>query len=319
MRWKDRPIVAFDTETTGLSPFNGDRVIEFAAAVFHLDADGRIASQESHSFLINPGMPIPRTASEVSKITDKDVADQPPFEVFADRVAALLGDAITVAHNFEFDMGMLSAEFQRMGRDWPEPFAEVDTVHVSLRQFPDAKGHKLHELCDRLGVDLTNAHRALNDAAACGRCFIEMARRAGVSDDLQAMLDWANAIGRPPDGGPLGLNAANQVVFVDDELRRRALAIRPPDVDEANWVRVTHHPILMAWMDKARVRRDGVWMWRYPDSSRKWVRRWLSVRGAGRSRTVPKGFNAADWVLDSSIAVPAARAVGEMSLGRAEA
>lgn len=315
MRWKDRAIVAFDTETTGLSPFAGDRVIEFAAAVFRLDADGRIASQESHAWLINPGIPIPRTASEVSNITDKDVADAPRFEDVANDIARLLADSITVAHNYEFDMAMLTNEFRLLNRDWPEPFAEVDTLNVSLKHFPDARSHKLSELCDRLGIVLTDAHRALNDASACGRCFVEMARRHDVNDDLQAMLDWANAIGRPPEDGPFASNAANQVILADDELRRRALPSRPKDVGEDTWLRVSNHPTLLAWMEKARVRRPEGWDWRFPESTRRWIRRFLSVRGAGRSRTTPKGFHAADWVLDSGIAIPVT-IPGEMSFER---
>jgi DNA polymerase III epsilon subunit-like protein len=231
----------------------------------------------------------------------------------------LLADAITVAHNYEFDMGMLTSEFQRLGRDWPEPFAEVDTLNVSLKHFSEARSHKLSELCDRLGVVLTDAHRALNDASACGRCFVELTRRHDVADDLQGMLDWANAIGRPPEDGPFGANRANQVILADDELRRRALPSKPEDVDNDTWLRVSNHPILLAWMEKARVRRPEGWMWRYPESTRRWIRRWLSVRGAGRSRTTPKGFHSGDWVLDSGIAIPVERPSGEMALGRAEA
>ena len=54
MKWRQLPIVAFDTETTGLEPFAGDRIIEFAAVIFHLDSNGSIREKEAHSFLINP-------------------------------------------------------------------------------------------------------------------------------------------------------------------------------------------------------------------------------------------------------------------------
>ena len=80
MRWKHHPIVAFDTETTGLDPFGDDRVIEFGAVVMHVGADGRVASRENHSYLINPGREIPRKVTEITGISDSDVVSAPAFE-----------------------------------------------------------------------------------------------------------------------------------------------------------------------------------------------------------------------------------------------
>jgi DNA polymerase III epsilon subunit family exonuclease len=288
VRWKNLPIVAFDTETTGLQPFAGDRIIEVAAVVLRLDPDGRVASREDHAWLVNPGMPIPRMATEISGISDKDVASAPPFSDVAEQVYALLANAVTVAHNYPFDMAFLTQEFLRLGRTWPEPLAEVDTVDLSMRHFSDARSHKLADVCERLQISLEGAHRATNDAAACGRCFTEMARRHDVGDDLQAMLDWGNAIGRPPEDGPLGAGASGRVVFLEGPHRGEPISL---------------HPIHLAWMEKARARDLGGWSWRYPESTRRWARRWLDVRGAGRARQNPKSFHAGDWTLDSCVAV----------------
>ncbi len=293
MRWKHLPIVAFDTETTGLSPFAGDRMIEFAAVVLRTDDDGRVVSQEDHAFLINPQMPIPRTASQITGITDADVANKPTFAEVADDIRRLLTGAVTVAHNYPFDLAFLTKEFERLGQVWPEPLAEIDTVDLSMRTYPDQRGHKLEDVCKRLGVTLDGAHRATNDAAACGRSFVEMARRRDIEDDLQAMLDWAAAIGQPPDNGPLGPADDGRVVFLEG----------PHQGDP-----VGHHPLHLAWIEKARVRGAGGWRWRFPESTRRWVRRWLDVRGSGRARQNPKSFRAEDWVLDSCIAD--ARALG---------
>jgi DNA polymerase III epsilon subunit family exonuclease len=287
MQWRHLPIVAFDTETTGLQPFGGDRVIEFAAVVLRIDASGQVVGEERHGWLLNPGIPIPRTASEISGITDKDVADAPTFADVAHEVAELLGNAVTVAHNYPFDMAFLTQELLRVGLTWPEPLAEVDTVDLSMKHFSEAKGHKLIDLCTRLGVSLDGAHRATNDAAACGRCFVEMVRKHEIRDDLQTMLDWANAIGRPPEDGPLGASRDGRVVFLDGPHKG------DPIVD---------HPIHLAWMEKARERGPEGWRFRYPESTRRWVRRWLEVRGAGRARQSPKSFRPEDWVLDSCIA-----------------
>ncbi len=295
MEWKHRPIVAFDTETTGLEPFGGDRVIEFAAVELRLGPDGHVASRANHSWLINPERDIPRKVTEITGISAEHVADAPPFSEVAPRIRELLADAVAVAHNFAFDLAFLTVEFaeahHRTGNPamhWPEPLAEVDTVDLSLRCFPEARSHRLSDLAERLGVQLERAHRATDDAAASGLAFVELARRHEVADDLQSMLDWAGAIGRPPEDGPIGPDPRGRVVFLEGEHEGEPVA---------------HHPIHLAWMDKARTLRNGQWSWRYPEPVRKWVRRWLQVRGAGRAKTNPKSFHAQDWVLDPCVAL----------------
>ncbi len=287
MKWKHLPIVAFDTETTGLEPFAGDRIIEVAAVVFHIDALGNVVDEERHAWLVNPGIPIPKKVTRLTGISDEDVADQPPFEAIAESIRGLFAGAITVAHNYPFDLAFLTQELGRLGLTWPEPLAEVDTVDLSLKHFAHEKGHKLEDLCRRLDVVLEGAHRATNDAAACGLSFCTLVRRHAVEDDLQAMLDWANAIGRPPDDGPLEVDASGTVTFRDG-----------PHAGEP----AGDHPITLAWMEKARERRAEGWRWRYPESTRRWIRRWLDVRGSGRGRQNSKSFRPEDWVLDSCIA-----------------
>ena len=293
MKWKSLPIVAFDTETTGLEPFGGDRIIEFAAVVLHLGDDGRVAHRTDHSFLVNPERPIPRKVTEITGISEIDVAGAPPFAEVASTVHALFQDAITVAHNYPFDMGFLSSEFERVGLHWPEPLAEIDTVDLSMRIFTDARSHKLSDLSDRLDVRLERAHRATDDAAACGYAFVELARNHGngLEDDLQSLLEWAKAIGRPPEEGPFDVDPHGRVVFREGP--------------HAGGV-VSQHPIHLAWMTKAKVRLNGVWQWRHPDSVREWAQRWLDVRGAGRARQSAKSFHAQDWVIDSCLARPRA-------------
>jgi DNA polymerase III subunit epsilon len=303
MKWKHLPIVAFDTETTGLEPFRGDRIIELAVVVLRLDDEGAIVGREDWSTLVNPERDIPRQVTDITGISSADVADQPRFVDVADKVRELLSSGVTVAHNYPFDLGFLTREFddvrERTGDPrmrWPEPLAEVDTVDLSMRCFREAKGHRLADLAERVSVQLERAHRATDDAAACGQAFVELVRRHRVADDLQAMLDWANAIGRPPDEGPIGPDDQGRIVFLDGMHQGEPVSM---------------HPIHLGWIEHARERVGGRWRWRFSDPVRRWARRWLEVRGAGRARGGQKGFHATDWVLDPCIAAPRARAGGD--------
>jgi len=289
MRWKDRPIVAFDTETTGFEPFiNGDRVVEVGIALLYVGDDGQVIRQEDHQWLVNPAMPIPASSSRVHHIYDKDVADAPRFEEIAEEVHELLQGAITVAHNAAFDRNMLFAEFRRCAMDWPEPLAEFDTFPMSLRQYPRAEYHNLGELCKRLHIQLAEAHRAAADAAACGRCFTEMVRQAGISDDLDALLEFGQGLGPFPEEGPFERQASGVVTF-----RTGPHAGEP----------IAHHPIHLAWIAKAREKGEHGWQWSFPEPARRWAERWLTVRASGKRQSGGKSFHAQDWMIDPCIIV----------------
>ncbi|MCB9664612.1 MAG: 3'-5' exonuclease [Alphaproteobacteria bacterium] len=287
MKWKNLDIVAFDTETTGLDPFAGDRVIEVALVVFRLDEEGAVAGQRVVSHLVNPGIPVPRKVTEITGIRDEDLAGKPPFAVIAEEVAELLSGSVGVAHNVPFDHAFLVREFLLAGVPWREPIATIDTVDVSMKHFPTAKGHKLSDVSRRLGVELVDAHRAHADAEACGRSFIELARKHAVPDELQALLDWADAVGRPPDDGALDVDPFGLPVFTEG-----------PFAGEP----VQDHPLHLSWMTLAKVEERGTWRFRYPESTRRWARRFLDVRAAGRARGAPKSFRESDWALDPCIA-----------------
>ena len=286
MHWRNLPLVAFDTETTGLDPYHGDRIIEFAAVVFTLSPDGTITDRTDHAFMINPGREIPREITRITGITEKDVAKAPPFEEVAKQIHGLFKGAITVAHNYPFDLAFLTQEFERCGLSWPEPMAEVDTFDLSKKYFPEAKKHRLVDFCKRLDVVLENAHRATEDAAACGQSFITLARQRNVDDHLQSLIDWAEAIGRPPEDGALGTDAQGRVVFTEGPHEGEPIAA---------------HPIHLQWMCKAREKGPDGWHWKYSESSRRWAKRWLNTRGSGRTRVSPKTAGAGDWALDSCI------------------
>lgn len=287
MKWKHLDIVAFDTETTGLDPYAGDRVIEVALVVLRLGGDGELTERRVVSHLVNPGIPVPRKVTEITGIRDEDLAGKPPFAAIAEEVAELFRGAVGVAHNVPFDHAFLVREFALAGVPWCEPIATIDTVDMSMKHFPTAKGHKLSDVSKRLGVELVDAHRAHADAEACGRSFLELARRHEVPDDLQALLDWADAVGRPPEDGALDVDPFGLPIFTEG-----------PFTGEA----VQDHPLHLSWMAQAKVEEGGVWRFRFPESTRRWARRFLDVRAAGRARGAPKSFREGDWVLDPCIA-----------------
>jgi DNA polymerase III epsilon subunit len=283
MRWTDCRIVAFDTETTGLNPFDGDRVIEFGAVEIRVDERGFIHQVTPHEMLINPGIPIPRAASRVSGITDEQVADSPPFSKVAGEIRAVLEDAIIVAHNLSFDVNFIRTELERVGLHWPPTRAEVDTLPLSQRLLPELRSHRLESICGALNVTLENAHRAFHDAEACGRCLIEMANRKQAPGDLVSFLDWADALGPPPDTGHLIMGARGIAVFSGG-----------PHQGET----VEDHPDYLQWMTMALERRNGQWHPRFPDSVTQWAKAYLRNRCAGRMGGGLRSQGPADWTLD---------------------
>ena len=108
MLWTDCRLLAFDTETTGLQAFDGDRIIEFGAVELFVNEELEVSRVKQHQFMINPGMPIPREVSNITGIHNEDVAKAPRFEEKAKQIHHLLQDAIVIAHNFGFDSGFMS-------------------------------------------------------------------------------------------------------------------------------------------------------------------------------------------------------------------
>jgi DNA polymerase III subunit epsilon len=163
----DLPIVAIDTETTGRDPIN-DRIVEVAVVT----SDGKNITERT-SWLLNPGRPIPKEASDIHGITDADVADKPTFGDVMPSILATLAGKVPLAYNAEFDKAFLTAECDRCsvvaGRpvpalrrnvEWLDPLIWVREIQRSERS------RALGEVCQRLGIPLDNAHRATDDAEA---------------------------------------------------------------------------------------------------------------------------------------------------------
>ena len=282
MNWTECRIVAFDTETTGLQAYSGDRIIEFGAVEFFLNEAGEIERTKEHQYLINPGMPIPREASKVSGLYDSDVANSPFFESIAKQLWDLLSDAILVAHNFNFDMGFLRSEFARVERLWPQTRAEIDTLFLG-RLFMRLKSYRLEKMAEELRVSLENAHRAVHDARACGEVFIKLTNRYKAPKEMESFLDWAVAVGPPPE---------NEYIHVSEQGLPSFLQ-GPPEGDS-----IEKHPDYVQWMTIAREFASGQWGYRYPAYLRHWISRWLRARLSDGTASSPRGGGSKDWNLD---------------------
>lgn len=149
-----------DLETTGHSSQQGDRIIQIAIVLMK---DWKVVS--TYTSFVNPGKKIPYFIQDLTHISDKDVEEAPSFEEQAEQIYEILQDKVFVAHNTDFDLPFLQAEFKRVGL--PKWFGKhMDTVELSKILFPTAYSFKLQDITMELGIQLTHAHRADDDALA---------------------------------------------------------------------------------------------------------------------------------------------------------
>jgi len=166
--------VVFDLETTGLSPWAGDEIIEIGAIkIFGSEIDEK---NVFHS-LVNPGRPIPSEATKINGITNEMVKDAPPFREVIGGFLDFVGNAWLVAQNAKFDMSfiiksMLAANIHR-------ELEVYDTVLMSKRVFPECARHNLDVICERLRLtyDSSTRHRSLEDAKITALAFLELKKR----------------------------------------------------------------------------------------------------------------------------------------------
>lgn len=146
-----------DVETTGLSPWFGDRICEIA--ILRCQGEEILAAFDT---LVNPERPISPGAARVNGLTGEDLADAPLFAEIVDQIRPLLEDAIVVCHNAPFDLGFVSSEFNRLGRNL-NPVEVIDTLLLARQHFAFAS-NSLQAIADALMIDRSDAHRAMADA-----------------------------------------------------------------------------------------------------------------------------------------------------------
>ncbi len=167
--------IFLDTETTGLSPESGDRVIEIGCVEM---LNRRLSGRNLH-FYVNPERPSHEDAVKIHGLTDEFLADKPLFAAVADELMEFVDGAEIIIHNANFDIGFLNEELRRLGRPkFPGHVAQVtDSLLMAREMFP-GKSNSLDALCKRLEVDNSNRslHGALLDAGLLAEVYIRMTR-----------------------------------------------------------------------------------------------------------------------------------------------
>jgi DNA polymerase-3 subunit epsilon len=163
--------IVLDTETTGLSPAEGDRLVEIGC----IELLNHMPTGETHHCYVNPEMPMPEGARKVHGLDDEFLADKPVFAKVADAFIGFIGDAPLVIHNASFDMGFLNAELTRLGRNPLPASRAIDTVSMARNKFPGAPA-SLDALCRRFGIDNSarTLHGALLDAELLAEVYLEL-------------------------------------------------------------------------------------------------------------------------------------------------
>jgi DNA polymerase-3 subunit epsilon len=163
--------VLFDTETTGLEPDAGHRVIEIAALELVRD----LPTGRSFHMLLDPGRDIPEEATRIHGFTSTHLMGKPRFEEVAKELVEFLGDGPLIAHNAPFDFAFLDLEFALLGLPALDPSRMIDTLALATVRFPGLP-NSLDALCRRFAIDLSarTTHNALLDCKLLAEVYVEL-------------------------------------------------------------------------------------------------------------------------------------------------
>ncbi|HIJ86019.1 MAG: DNA polymerase III, epsilon subunit [Magnetococcales bacterium] len=163
-------LVVLDTETTGLEPDAGHRIVEIGCTELV-----NLGKKKTRQWLINPEREIPQEATRIHGITNEKVADCPVFKDIADDFLVFIGADPLVIHNAAFDLGFLNAELTRVDKPVLDASRAIDTLVIARRRFPNASA-SLDALCRRFRIDLSQrvTHGALLDTDLLADVYVEL-------------------------------------------------------------------------------------------------------------------------------------------------
>lgn len=215
--------IVFDTETTGLNPAGGDRVVEIGCVEMY----NRVETGRHFHAYFNPERDMPFEAQEVHGLTNLFLSDKPRFSETVDALLDFLEDSPLVAHNASFDFGFLNFELERCGRSTVSLRRMVDTLALARTRHPGAK-HSLDALCMRFGVDRSQRikHGALLDAQLLAQVYVELTGGRQIGLGLVA------------DTGRLGVNGQAATIRVRE--------LRPARPHHAHFEELERHRAFIA-------------------------------------------------------------------------
>lgn len=195
--------IVLDTETTGLHPHTGDRVVEIGA----VELIDNIKTGKTYHIYLNPQRNMPQEAFNVHGLSEEFLSTQPLFKDIADGFINFIKGSELLIHNAKFDINFLNKELDLAdkGKIWDHITNAICTLDLSKRLYPkfapgEIKGHKLDNLCLRFGVDTTEreekGHGALLDSHLLADCFIKI-NEIHPAEDIEADLEQTNWT-RPP-------------------------------------------------------------------------------------------------------------------------
>jgi DNA polymerase-3 subunit epsilon len=188
--------IVFDTETTGLNPAGGDRMVEIGC----IEIFNRIETGRHFHAYFNPERDMPGDAQAVHGLTTSFLADKPRFAERVRELLEFLEDSPLVAHNAGFDFGFLNLELERCGEPPVGMGRMVDTLSLARSKHPGAK-HSLDALCMRFGIDRSQRvkHGALLDAQLLAQVYVELTggRQIGLGLVAEAAIVAVSPGARP--------------------------------------------------------------------------------------------------------------------------
>src|SRR4028118_1844928 len=163
--------IVFDTETTGINPLTGDRMVEIGC----VEMINRVETGRSFHAYFNPGRSMPAGAEAVHGLSEVFLSDKPRFPDLCEELLAFIGDSPLVAHNASFDFGFLNHELTGCGRPVVCRTRMICTLELAKKRHPGAK-HSLDALCTRYGVDrsIRVKHGALIDAELLAQVYVDL-------------------------------------------------------------------------------------------------------------------------------------------------
>jgi DNA polymerase III subunit epsilon len=165
----DLAYTVFDTETTGLSPSEGDRILQIGATRI---SAGKLRRQDCFDQLVDPQRGIPAAGIPIHGITPEMVAGQPFIAEVLPAFHAFAADTVLVAHNAAFDMRFLQLQEAATGVQFTQPV--LDTLLLSAVVHPQQESHRLEAIAERLGVQVLGRHTALGDAMVTAEVFLKL-------------------------------------------------------------------------------------------------------------------------------------------------